>query len=554
MTCYMFGEQNEIGRDLMKIAATASGEPARDAVAEARVYVRKIVLSNFKKFESLVLDLDPDLNIFAGDNEAGKSTVLTAIDLALAGSRSKVETIGIEALMRKFAVEAFLRDAKKFADLPTLFVEIYLSDGGDPDFHGRCNSLHERAFGLRFSCGPSDDYAREIEQVLAEEDDNFPFEFYSIKFATFQGTPYGGHSKPLRHLLIDGAQINAEYAQREYTRALYRSHASPSERGAHENRYRHAKNQFSGEHLAELNSRLSVQFLLRSTSKSNLETDLLIAEGGVPLEARGRGRQILIKTEFAMNKGRASEAIEVLLLEEPENHLSHVSMRRLLDRLAVPGGMQLFVSTHNSLVCSRLDLRKVIMMDRLGNPATLRQLDEPTANFFCKAPDNNVLEFAMSSKVILVEGDAEFILIATLYQACSKSTLERDGVHVIAVGGTSFKRYLALASVLNIRTAVVRDNDGDYQKHCVDNYAGLLAANAQVFADKDPGRNTFEVCLYQDNVGACEELFGGSRRSLSVLEWMLDNKAEAALALLEKVGTGLNIPDYLREAIAWARA
>jgi len=534
----------------MKLSSEASSS---DATTEPRVYIRKVVLSNFKRFESLTLDFDPDLNIFAGDNEVGKSTIMLAIDLTLAASRSKVETIGIEALMRKSAVQDFLCGAKNATDLPALFVEVYLSDGRDPDFNGRCNSLHESAFGLRFSCEPSEDYAQEIKQVLAEEANNFPFEFYSIKFSTFAGSPYNTHYKPLRHLLIDGAQINADYAQREYTRALYRSHASPSERGTHENKYRQAKDQFWNQHLADLNTKLSVQFHVRSSSKSNLEADLVLAEGGVPLEARGRGRQSMIKTEFALGRGKGPESIDVLLLEEPENHLSHVNMRRLLDRLAKPGGKQLFVSTHSSLVCSRLDLRKVIMMDGLGNRATLHDLDPATADFFCKAPDNNVLEFAMSSKVILVEGDAEFILLAALYEACARATVESDGVHVIAVGGTSFKRYLALAKLLNIRTAVVRDNDGDYQRHCIDNYADLLGENARVFADKDDKRRTFEICLYEDNKDACDKLFGGARRSLSVIDWMLDNKAEAALALLETHGTDLNVPSYLSEAIEWAR-
>ena len=537
----------------MTVDIASLGDPPSIAGVAARTYVRKIVLSNFKRFAALALDFDPDLNVFAGDNEVGKSTILLAIDLALAASKSKVENLGVETLVRKIAIQNFLSGTKNPADLPTLFVEVYLSDGGDPDLYGRCNSLRETAFGLRFSCEPSDDYAQEIKQVLAEEADNFPFEFYSIKFSTFAGMPYSSHRKPLRHLLIDGAQINADYAQREYTRALYRSHASPSVRGAHENKYRQLKNQFSRDHLTGIISKLSVQFHVRSSSKSNLEADLLVAEDGVPLEARGRGRQSLVKTEFALGKGKGPEAIEVLLLEEPENHLSHVNMRRLLDSLGKPEGKQLFVSTHSSLVCSRLNLRKVIMLDGAGNHVTLRKLDRATADFFCKAPHNNVLEFSMSRKVILVEGDAEFILMAALYQACTGSNLENDGVHVIAVGGTSFKRYLALAKVLNIRTAVVRDNDGGYQKHCIENYADLLGDNARVFADRDDIRKTFEICLYQDNRDACEELFGTSRRSLSVLDWMLDNKAEAALALLEKYGTGLSVPGYLREAMEWAR-
>lgn len=33
-----------------------------------------------------------------------------------------------------------------------------------------------------------------------------------------------------------------------------------------------------------------------------------------------------------------------------------------------------------------------------------------------KAPDNNILEYVLSKKVILVEGDAEFILMEALYK------------------------------------------------------------------------------------------------------------------------------------------
>jgi len=515
------------------------------------LHIRKVVLSNFKRFPALTLDLNSDLNIFAGDNEAGKSTVMMAIDLTLSASRSKVETLGIDALMCKDAVAAFLKSPKKFSDLPTMFVELYLSDSPDPDLKGKGNSRHENTFGLRLLCEPSIDYASEIMEVLTESANNFPFEFYAVKFSTFAGLPYNAYAKPIKHLLIDGAQIDAEYAQREYTRALYRMHASASERGSYENKYRQYKDKFSEEHLAGVNAKLDLKFQVRSSIKSNLETDLQLAENGIALEARGRGRQAYIKTQFALSKGtKPSDALGVLLLEEPENHLSHVNMRRLLDSLAMPGEKQLFVSTHSSLVCSRLDLRKVVMM-----PAgrSLRDVDDGTANFFCKAPDNYVLEFAMSPRVILVEGDAEFILIAAMYETATGSTLEKDCIHVIAIGGTSFKRYLALANILTVRTAVVRDNDGDYQKRCVENYAELTGENAQVFADKDNNRSTFEICLYEDNKAVCDKLFGGGGRKLAPKDWMLSNKAEAALELLQKHKEDLKVPAYLCEAMTWAR-
>ena len=37
--------------------------------------ISKIKLHNFKRFKDLALDVNPDINIFVGDNESGKSTI-----------------------------------------------------------------------------------------------------------------------------------------------------------------------------------------------------------------------------------------------------------------------------------------------------------------------------------------------------------------------------------------------------------------------------------------------------------------------------------------------
>jgi putative ATP-dependent endonuclease of OLD family len=439
------------------------------------------------------------------------------------------------------------------ADLPKLFVEIYLADLGEWEAHGRANSLNQDAFGLRFSCEPSETYADEIAQVLAEPGNNFPFEFYAIRFQTFADQPYGGPRRHIDHLLIDSALINTEHAHREYTRKLYQANSTPSERGSHQNKYRTAKREFWDTELDDLNSRVDVKFWLRSSNKASLENDLIIVSDGIPVESKGRGQQSLIKTTFALQRGRGKRGIDVLMLEEPENHLSHGHMRKMVDDIAGAGDKQVFVATHSSMICSRLGLRKAILLDQDGKAnAKLSKLDPTTAAFFAKAPDHHLLEFAMSQCVILVEGDAEYILIESLYRNCCDSTLDKDKVHVIAVGGTSFKRYLELAAILGVRTAVVRDNDGDHQRHCVENYEGLLSENAKVFADPDSNRKTFEICVYQDNATICDELFQPKRRKKAVLDYMLDNKAEAAFALADKAPQ-LTVPQYVRDAIAWIR-
>lgn len=536
----------------MKAALETSSVAAGDAQTGPKCHIRKVVLSNFKKFEDATsIEFESGLNVLIGDNEAGKSTALLALDLALSGSRSKVETIGLESLISKQAVDRYLAGRKKPADLPVVFVEVFLSEVPDFEARGFGNSLNENACGIRFSYEPSEDWSKEIADVLLDGEDNFPFEFYTPRFVTFAKQPYGGRRKYLDHLLIDSSQINTDYAHREYTKKLYQANATPSERAGQENKYRQAKRRFWTDHLSELNSKLDLSFWVRSSSRSNLESDLVIVKDDLPIESKGRGQQSLLKTEFALQRGRGRQGLDVLLLEEPENHLSHSNMRELLERISKAADKQVFVTTHSSLICSRLDLRKAILLDDKGRHLTLKKLDEATADFFCKAPDNNVLEFAMSRKVILVEGDAEFILISALYQNCTGSTLEQDRVHVISVGGTSFKRYLELAKALNVKVAVVRDNDGDYEGTCAINYEDYLSDRVQVFADKDPLRRTFEICLFQDNKDLCNSTFGHKVKTRTVQQYMLDNKADSALALLKAAPGKLQVPSYLREALLW---
>ena len=47
--------------------------------------IKKVYIENFKSFKKLELDLNRGINIIVGNNEAGKSTILEAIHLALTG-------------------------------------------------------------------------------------------------------------------------------------------------------------------------------------------------------------------------------------------------------------------------------------------------------------------------------------------------------------------------------------------------------------------------------------------------------------------------------------
>ena len=234
-------------------------------------------------------------------------------------------------------------------------------------------------------------------------------------------------------------------------------------------------------------------------------------------------------------------------------------MRRMIKEIEQSHQAQLFISTHSDLISTRLDLRNCILMNSAEPVGTtsLRFIDAPTAKFFMKAPDNNILQFVMSPKVLLVEGDAEFILMDAFCKKVLGHTLFEQGIDVIAVDGKCFKRYLEIAKCLGNKVAVITDNDKNYAENITAAYNGYINnefANIRVYADNDIERYTFELSVYRDNTADCDNLFGADRRSLTVVDYMLSNKAEAAYKLLTQKEETLIVPHYIREALIWVNA
>lgn len=519
------------------------------------MYISKIKLQNFRRFKNLEIRFNRGRNILVGDNESGKSSVLQAIDLCARGSRHRVEDIGVETLLNVDAVCAFMEGDRRIDYLPKLYIELYLDDIVDEGLEGNENSDNRYTNGVRLSIEPDLALSRQTSQVLQADNASFPFEFYSISFTTFSGEPYNGYTKKLKTLLLDNSTIGNEYALNEYISTIYGAALSQVEQLATKHSYGNSKSGFKTGVLALFNAKLpeGYSFSVKNTGRNCLENDLTIEMGGVPISEKGTGVQCVVKTQLALS--RAAD-IPVILLEEPENHLSHLNMRKMIEDIEKNQQAQLFVSTHSDLISTRLDLRNCILMNS-AEPArttSLGFIDEGTANFFMKAPDNNMLQFVLAKKVILVEGDAEFILMDAFCKRVHGHSLAEMGIDVIAVDGKCFKLYLEIAKQIGVRVAVVTDNDRNYDENIMASYNGYMNneyANINVYADNNNERYTFEMAVYNDNTIGCDELFGADRRTLSVLNYMLANKAEAAYKLLTQKGETIVVPQYIKEALEW---
>lgn len=171
------------------------------------ISIAKIKLHNFKRFKDLVFDVNPDINIFIGDNESGKSTILQAIDIVVRGSRIRIENIGLDKLFNIEAIREYMNGDRDLNEMPEMYVKLYFPNQPDPSLEGMNNSTRNLCSGIRLCCVPNDEYSQQIAQLLQNPNASFPLVFYKIIFETFAGESFNAYTKKLSCMFVDNSTI-----------------------------------------------------------------------------------------------------------------------------------------------------------------------------------------------------------------------------------------------------------------------------------------------------------------------------------------------------------
>jgi putative ATP-dependent endonuclease of OLD family len=545
------------------------------------VNIKKVNIENFKSYKGkFSIELNSGINILVGDNEAGKSTILEAIHLALTGilNGKYLKNELTQYLFNNDVIQEYVISLKGEypLKLPSIIIELFLDGEEFVIFEGDKNSQKKSNRGFTLEIAFDEKYKSEYEQLINIGNiKTIPIEYYEINWTSFARESITTRSIPLKSALIDSSNNRFQNGSDVYISRIIKDFLEPKEIVDISQAHRKMKESFiDDKSIININSRLKdainisqkeVTLSVDLSSKNAWENSLITYLDNVPFHYIGKGEQCIVKTKLALGHKKAKEA-NLILLEEPENHLSHTKLNELVyDIKTKSGEKQILISTHSSFVANKLGLNHLIL---LNNKKTLKldDLSDDSKRFFEKLSGYNTLRLLLCKKAILVEGDSDELIVQKAYMIKNNGKLPiQNGIDVISVG-TSFLRFLEIAEKINKRVIVVTDNDGDVEalKVKYENYLGKnKKENIKICYDEMIDEGDYKIGKKPFNYNTLEPkilkvngkdklnlIFGKKYENVDDLhKYMKTNKTECAIKIFD-TEEEIIIPQYILESIS----
>lgn len=488
------------------------------------MHVTQVTINGFKKFSEKSFSFNEQLNIVVGDNDSGKSTLLEAIELAVNG-RYRGRSISSEVVPELFnvdAISAYLASDHFAEHLPIIKIEIYLD--GCPNYRGINNTQNIDAEGITLDIAFDDDLQAAYNDFIRDNDDinTIPTEFYKVDWKDFAWNNIKYLNREAKSLLIDPSRLHPTYGKSQYIANIIDASLDKKEKALLAVNYRQLRQSFNEQpQVREINDRLDADNMVTEqalsivadiSSNRNIESGLQLAVDDINFPLIGKGEQNQIQIKLALANKAAN--IDFVMIEEPENHLSHINLSRLVSKIASQHTQQLFITTHSSYVLNKLNIKNLCLIG--SEYKQLKDIDSKVAKTLKRLPGYDTLRIALASKVILVEGPSDELLLKKIYHQNHEKLPEEDGIDIIVVRGIGFKSYLEIAKHIGTQVHVVKDNDGNYQKNITD-YGNDYADYDFIsfYSHIDNNLNSLEPTLIDANSSTNETLDSFAQIALS---------------------------------------
>lgn len=530
--------------------------------------IKRVVIENYKSFKGrFELEILKDTSIIVGDNEVGKTSLLESINLALTNQingRSSIYEL-TPYMFNIDVVNSYLDSIKNGinVDLPKINIELYFENLPDVmALKGTNNSRREDCPGIKLSIEFNNSYSDEYIQYIKEPEkvNTIPIEYYEVKWYSFANNSITTRSIPINVTYIDASSNKLLNGADKYISKIINNVLEDKEKAQLSLNYRKLKESFASEEsIKGVNTKLNnltgnitekeIAVSVDVSSRANWETALTSYLDDIPFSYAGQGEQNSIKMKLALETH--AEDSSIVLIEEPENHLSFTNMSKLINSISSKcQDKQLIITTHSPYVANKLGLENLILFGKDKDTMSLAELHTDTQEYFKKLPGYDTLRMVLSKKPILCEGPSDELIIQKAYlNKYGKLPIE-DGIDVITVKGLSFKRFLEIAKLLKKQIAVVTDNDGD-EKALIKKYSGYIEEdNIKICYDSDEAYKTLEPQICKINSKEIlETVLGISKDSIEeVQDYMIKNKTEVALKIFES-SEEIQIPKYIYNAI-----
>ena len=496
--------------------------------------IKKLITKNYKKFGDRTFEFNDDVNIMVGDNAMGKSSILEAIELAtnccFRGKALTLET-ALE-LMNAKAAAVYLAGDLKHTTLPDVVIELFVD--GIPEYRGTHNSLTVDAEGITLKIAFDSDLLAKYDELIKDPKNvrTVPIEFFKIEWHDFAGNQIKSLTRKAKSLLIDPSRLHPTYGKNQYITSLLAAALTKDELAHLNLDFRQLKNVFDEQqHVALINKSLDADKSITSgtlkittdiAASRGIEASLQMAIDDVPFPLVGKGEQSQVQIKLAIQN--KAKAVNFILLEEPENHLSHMNLTRLIKYIEEHrDGLQVFISTHSSYVLNKLSIAKLCLVG--VDYIRLKDIDPEVAAKIKRMPGYDTLRAVLANKVILVEGPSDELILKKLYLTKHGKLPEEDGIEILVVRGLGFETYLEIIKKIGIHTHVLKDNDGNYKANIAayqDKYKAF--PNIKFLSPEDNNLNSLEPALIAEQGKSLTALDAFAKLILSTQTYNLYEK------------------------------
>ncbi|MCD1656000.1 AAA family ATPase [Treponema zuelzerae] len=519
----------------------------------------------FKNLQDFKISFKHGINIIIGDNDAGKTTILEALNLVLTG------TLFGKSIFTEISPYIFNADLVRYfintigtpeCIPPKIIIEAVFFDTDETARYRGINNLDRVDLpGVSIVVDLDKEFTEEYKQYIKEKEEvhSVPTEFYGVSWAFFSGNPVGGRSNQIRSTYIDAASIRFASGSDRFINKVINDALTEKDKARLSIEYRKLRETFSkingvetinsslaekGKEITKNDFKVSVDI----SAKSGWDSVLIPYLDDIPFQFIGMGEQSKLKIGFALNA--TLEKTSVFLIEEPENHLSFTNMASLIDQISkMCDERQVIISTHNSFVLNKLGLDNLRLL-HAKKSISLVELSASTVSYFKRLPGYDTLRMVLAKSIILVEGPTEELIIQRLYLDKYGTLPISNNVDIISVRGLSFKRFLEISKQLKIKTQVITDNDGDIAavKAKYSDYEGI--ETIKIIYPENASLSTIEIAFCACNtVANLNKIFIKDFGSIEEIKnWMLNNKTEWSLRVFESAEK-IEYPEYIKNAI-----